>query len=186
MNDEQKFDLEIDYEHIDVEEIMTRIKKKVAAEAGQEREAAAIVAAAGVASGETAPEPSNGFESQGRGGRLRSLLLKVMSPFRPLIKLLILPVYEEHRQTVRILHQTNKRLDRLYQINEKDHRLAFERLDRLREYIKLLHTLSHNVVVELTKLKIEEETLKATVRLLEKDFEHLGRRERALEHEIFK
>lgn len=184
MTSEQKIDIAIDYEKVDVAEIMAQIKRKAAAETGREGETAAVLSRDGL--GEPAPGAGEDFEPAERAGRLRKILLKVMSPFRPLIKLLILPVYEEHRQTVRILHQTNKRLDRLYQIAEKDHRLVFERLDRLREYTKLLHTLSHNIVVELTKLKIEEETLKTTVKLLEKDVEHLGRRERALEHEVFK
>ncbi len=109
-----------------------------------------------------------------------------MTPFRPLIKLLILPVYEEHQQAVRILHQTNKRLDYLYSIHEREHKLMFERLDRLKEYTKLLHLLGHNMVVELSKLKIEEETLKTNVSLVEKDIEHLVRRERALEQEVCK
>lgn len=184
MTTEQKIDIAIDYEKVDVAAIMAQIKKKAAAETGREGERAEVVSQAGL--GAPAPGASEDVEPAERAGRLRKILLKVMSPFRPLIKLLILPVYEEHRQTVRTLHQTNKRLDRLYQIAEKEHRLAVERLDRLREYTKLLHTLSHNIVVELTKLKIEEETLKTTVKLLEKDVDQLGRRERALEHEVFK
>lgn len=63
-----------------------------------------------------------------------------------------------------------------------------DRLDRLgvtfeaaAENVKLLHNLSHNLVVELTKLKIEHETLRNKARILEKDFETLTRRERSLE-----
>jgi hypothetical protein len=91
-----------------------------------------------------------------------------MSPLSPLIKLLILPVYEEHRQMVMILDQANKRLD------------------KEQEYIKLIHNLCHNLVVELTKLKIEVDLLKTKVQIMEKDFEFLGKRERALEKEVFK
>jgi hypothetical protein len=40
--------------------------------------------------------------------------------------------------------------------------------------------------VELTKLKVEEESLKLKSRILEKDFEFLGKRERALEDQVFK
>jgi predicted nuclease with TOPRIM domain len=54
------------------------------------------------------------------------------------------------------------------------------------DYVKLLHNLDHNLVVELTKLRVEYDTLKSRVRIMEKDFEHLGRREKALEGEIFK
>ncbi len=66
-----------------------------------------------------------------------------------------------------------------------------DRLDRLgvtfeaaAENIKLLHNLSHNLVVELTKLKIEHETLRNKARILEKDFETLTRRERGLEERL--
>jgi hypothetical protein len=38
----------------------------------------------------------------------------------------------------------------------------------------------------MTKLKIEEENLKIKARILEKDFEFLGQRERALEDQILK
>jgi NADH/NAD ratio-sensing transcriptional regulator Rex len=69
----------------------------------------------------------------------------------------------------------NKRLD-----------LAFDDIGRIKEYTKLLHSLSHNVVVEMTKLKIEEENLKIKARILEKDFEFLGKREKALEDQVLK
>jgi hypothetical protein len=49
-----------------------------------------------------------------------------------------------------------------------------------------VHHLSHNLVVELSKLKIEQEMLKTKVRIMEKDFEFLGKREKALETEIVK
>jgi K+-sensing histidine kinase KdpD len=107
-----------------------------------------------------------------------------MSPFRPLIKLLILPVYDEFQQTVGILHNANLRIDRLAEVTDRDRHNAVVRFDRLREYTKLLHSLSHNLVVELTKLKIENDTLKARLEILEKDFDFLGKRERALEREV--
>lgn len=184
MKEDKKYDIEVDYDHISVPAIMEQIKRKTAEEARLENQPSPGAAGQEQAAPEVdlAAEPA--FPA--RGGRVRRILLKVMTPFRPLIKLLILPVYEEQQQTVRILHQTNKRLDYLYSIHEKEHKLMFERLDRLKEYTKLLHLLSHNLVVELSKLKIEEETLKTDVRLMEKDFEHLGRRERAVEAEVFK
>jgi hypothetical protein len=177
-------DIEVDHDNIDVAKIMDQIKRKAADEARRQSE----VSPRAAGGDRTAPEHGLGdeFVPPGRGGKARKILLKIMTPFRPLIKLLILPVYEEQRQTVRILHQTNQRLDHLYGIHDREHGLIFQRLDRLREYTKLLHLLSHNIVVELSKLKIEEETLKTTARLLEKDFEHLGQRERALEREVFK
>ncbi len=179
----KKPDIEIDYDNLDVARIMDEIKARVAGESDSESSAAGAVAAA-------APAPVPGFDLEsGDGrppapGRARGLALKLMSPFRPLIKLLILPVYDEFQQTVRILHNTNIRLDRLYEATDRDRHNAVVRLDRLREYTKLLHSLSHNLVVELTKLKIENDTLKARLEIMEKDFDFLGKRERALEREV--
>lgn len=159
--------ISIDYDRIDVARIMDQIKEQTAAEAAAESPAAAA-----------GPAPGAGIDFAAGQGRSRRVLLKVMSPFSPLIKLLILPVYEELRRTVLILDHTNRRLDEL----EKER----ARLDRLQEYTKLLHHLCHNLVIELSKLKIEEETLKTKTRIMEKDFEFLGKRERALEKELLK
>jgi hypothetical protein len=59
-------------------------------------------------------------------------------------------------------------------------------LDRSMVYIQLLHGLGHNLVVELTKLKIESEALKTKFRILEKDQELLQQRERAVERQVVK
>jgi len=160
--------IEIDYDRVDVARIMDQIKEKIAAEAGGEPRASGA---------EPAPIPELDFTAG--QGRTRRVLLKLMSPFRPLVKLLILPVDEEHRRTVLILDHTNRRLDRLIAEVERDRRMT-------REYTKLLHHLCHNLVIEMSKLKIEEETLKTKTRVMEKDFEFLGKREKALEKEVFK
>jgi hypothetical protein len=131
-----------------------------------------------------------------------------MKPFSPLIRLLVLPVSHELAETVKTLDLTNKKLDYLseklhhdlFQLNEslnsrievvdktvnKRLDLAFDDIGRIKEYTKLLHSLSNNVVVEMTKLKIEEENLKIKARILEKNFEFLGRREKALEDQVLK
>jgi hypothetical protein len=155
----------IDYDHIDVLRIMEQIKEKVAAESGGEPS----LHGTGVA-------PVAGIDFAAGQGKGRRFLLKIMSPFAPLIKLFALPVDEELRRAVLILDHANRRIDGL----EKER----ERIDRLQEYTKLLHHLCHNMVVELSKLKIEEEMLKTKARILEKEFEFLGKREKALEKEI--
>ncbi|MGB2905809.1 MAG: hypothetical protein WBB73_01835 [Candidatus Aminicenantaceae bacterium] len=139
------------------------------------------------------------------------LLLKLTRPFAPLIKLLILPVHHELRETVHRLDYTNRRLDYLFHRMEQEmgslgrelsrtgeainrkaddahQRLdkAFHNLGRTMEYTKLLHSLSHNLVVELSKQKIEEEDIKVKARILEKDFEFLRSKEKALEQRIIK
>lgn len=160
--------IEIDYDRIDVARIMDQIKEKTAAEASD---------APDVTRGDAPAIPD--LDLTAGQGRTRRLLLKLMSPFRPLIKLLILPVDEEHRRTVLTLDHANRRLDRL----EKD---RTERLNRLQEYTKLLHHLCHNLVIEMSKLKIEQETLKTKTRVMEKDFDFLEKRGKALEKEVFK
>jgi len=157
----------IDYDRVDVARIMEQIKGKTAAEAGSESLSSSTEAA-----------PIAGIDFAAGQGKARRILLKVMSPFSPLIKLFTLPVHEELRRAVLILDHANRRLDGL----EKER----ERLDRLQEYTKLLHHLCHNLVIELSKLKIEEETLKTRARIMEKDFESLGKREKALEKDILK
>lgn len=74
-----------------------------------------------------------------------------------------------------VLRTTNERVDG-----------AYGDIQRAMEFVKLLHNLSHNIVVELSKLKIEEEGIKLKTRVMEKDFEFLGRREKALEKEFLK
>jgi hypothetical protein len=88
-----------------------------------------------------------------------------------LIKLLI---HDPHQD---LMAETYERLRRLEQEHGED---------RKKEYIKLLYGLSHNIVVELTKLKIEVEDLRVKLSILEKDFENFKKRERALERHVFK
>ncbi|MDH7511919.1 MAG: hypothetical protein QHH14_03110 [Clostridiales bacterium] len=174
--------IEIDYDNIDVGRIMEAIKSKVAQEVGRETDET-LTESPGTASGTPqAAETDSLSEQAGRRTGMKRLLLRIMSPFAPLIKLVILPVYEEQRQTLLSLHNTNKRLDALVSMLHEE----IEKNNRNREYTKLLHHLVHNIVVEMSKLKIEEETLKTKTRLMEKDFEILTKRERALEKEIFK
>lgn len=78
--------------------------------------------------------------------------------------------------------RTEQRLDRLEGI--LDERL--KDLDKSVDYIRLLHNLDHNLVVELTKLKVEADTLKSKFRILEKDQEFAQKRERALEEQALK
>lgn len=190
-------DIRIDYDHIDVADIMAQIKQKVAAEPEPEDPGPSTP------EGTQTPGPSVDAAAPGGGrSRLKRILLKVMRPFSPLIKLLVLPVHDQLQETIRTLDQTNRKLDAVsarlgdFALDSTMHRinaevnerldLAFQDIGRSKEYIKLLHGLEHNLVVEITKLKIETENLKLKLRIAEKDFEFLGRREKALEEEVFK
>jgi hypothetical protein len=174
--------IEIDYDNIDVGRIMEVIKSKVAPEADREGAKSLAESSGSASATPQAAEMDSAAAQAGWRAGMRRLLLRIMTPFAPLIKLVILPVYEEQRQTLLSLHNTNKRLDALLSKLEEE----IEKNNRHREYTKLLHQLAHNIVVEMSKLKIEEETLKTKTRLMEKDFETLTKRERALEKEIIK
>ncbi len=197
-------DIKIDYENIDVADIMDQIKTKIAAQPKKEPEFP-LVESDYVPY--TAAPPGLPPEAPSAKSKIKALLLKIMKPFSPLIRLLVLPVSHELSETIRALDLTNKKLDHLSEILNKEADkledtmhglqrldktankridLAFDDIGRIKEYTKLLHGLSHNVVVEMTKLKIEEENLKIKARILEKDFEFLGRREKALENQVLK
>jgi hypothetical protein len=190
-NKKKEEDIKIDYDHIDVADIMDQIKRKVAKESKEQSKQE-------IPEEEFYPahvpfEPGVEEPAPGVKGKMKRVLLKIMKPVSPLIKLLVLPVHEQIMETDRKLHQTNMRLDNLSArldqeldklnaaINDVD-----VKLDQVIDYTKLLHNLSHNIVVELSKLKVEEENLKSKTRIMEKDFEFLGRREKALEKKIFK
>jgi hypothetical protein len=52
------------------------------------------------------------------------------------------------------------------------------------EYIRLLHNALHNMIVEASKLKADEELLKTKIRILEDKIEFLENRQRALEKKL--
>lgn len=201
--DSQK-DIKIDYSNIDVEDIMMQIKKKTKTSAAEHVEEIQEDGR------EQHPLASPDRELEAlppEDSKVKKLLLKIMKPFSPLIKFLVLPVHQHGIETDRKLHKTNLRLDRLDEnvsqellrlsqvLGNLDKRLdTFERnmydfsdkLGRRMEYTKILHSLAHNLVVELTKLKIEKDNLTVKTRILEKDFEFLRRKEKALEKKAFK
>lgn len=191
--------IRIDYDHLDVADIMDQIKVKTDA---QPKDDSTDLASHEGGQPDSSLNPPD-LENKGPElSKTKKLLLKLMKPFSPIIKLLVLPVHQELRETIYILDNTNKSLDllrefcsesfdevktNLNQFNSETNLrvdLAFEDLNKAKEYAKLLHNLSHNIVVEMTKLKIEEENLKIRLRILEKDFEHIKKREKALESRI--
>lgn len=199
---QQVNEIKVDYENIDVADIMAQIKRKIASQPKKELEQEIDREELQFSSGLYTPEPSEGY---GIKLKIKRILLKIMRPISPLIKLLILPVHEEVKLN---LDHTNKRIDNLTNqfgaelrnLNEALNQridlvnqalnqridLAFSELEKAKEYTKLLHNLSHNIVVELTKLKIEQENLKLKVRIMEKDFEFLDKKEKQLEKDAFK
>ncbi len=199
----EEMEIKIDYENIDVEEIMNQIKRKIASRPAQEIEQQEEETRNDYR--ETIPPPLTSPPG-GLRSKIRRILLKLMRPFAPLIKLMVLPVDEELRETVENLDYANRRLDELterlhqeanrigrleskidlnHQLVNERLELAFKDLGRAKEYTKLLHQLTHNLVVEMTKLKIEKDHLKIQSRILEKDLAFLNRREKEVEKKVF-
>lgn len=199
----ENVNIKIDYDNIDVADIMSQIKRKVALQPKEKDEPPSENKGLILEESKFSP-PQPPIRSR---SKIRRLLLKIMKPFAPIIKLMILPVHEEFREAVEVLDYANKRLDyytkyfgfefqkvgeilgRLERkIDASNQRIdqAFSDLREIQEYTKLLHNLSHNLVVELTKLKIEGENLKIQTRIMEKDFSFLGKKEKELEKIVFK
>lgn len=186
----------IDYERLDVGSLMDQVQAAAArtqiADARAERAASAGFRRAG--GGVAAGTGADGPPPSGAKARLKALLFKLMRPFFPLIRFIGLPLHQDIRETQRSLSETDKRIDVLednlvqtgLRIDKTELRLdlleeRIKDLDESMEYIRLLHNLSHNLVVELTKLRIEFDTLKSKFEILEKDLDYLRARERALE-----
>lgn len=191
-----KEDIKIDYDNIDVEDIMRQVKDKIASQP-ESPEPEQPVQPDYLSP--QAPVPSQPEGPPGKRTKIKSILLKIFKPISPVIKFLVLPVHQELKDTIQNLHATNQRIDFLERRMGEDFNQVHQKLDevdratisrleelnRVREYTQLLHNLSHNIVVELTKLKIEHENLKLKARIMEKDFEFLGKREKTLESKVF-
>jgi hypothetical protein len=183
-------DYRIDYDRIDVADIMTQVKMKVA-----ERLPVPEAPVAGLALPPPAPEtppaaPVVSPPARGWKGILKKTVRFLVRPYFPFL----IPLYDGFK--FRMNYEVNVRLDETATRLEKAReeliiRLDMERGDLLarlattRETVKLLHNLSHNLVLELTKLKVEEEALKSKVRVLEKELETVGKREKAIEKKVF-
>lgn len=189
-------DIKIDYDHIDVEAIMDQVKQVASRNPLEpiDPPPAQPPAPAPAPASVLPPAPP----SAGLKAVLKDKLIRAMRPFAPVVRLLGLPLHEDIQATLRHLDQTNRRLDalatempirfsevitELERVRTRlDTRLAD--LDRTMEYVKLLHHLDHNLVVEITKLRIEFETLRSKVLILEKDLDTGAQRERVLEKQL--
>lgn len=179
----------IDHDHIDVADIMDQVKKK-AAERHPEPEAPAVPSPAPAAPAERPAPPPAAPPSRGWKGLLKRALRFLLRPYQSFL----IPIDERFRFRTNL--PVNIRIDEvatdlmrtrdaLAEDLDKTRWDLIARLGTTRETVKLLHNLAHNLVVELTKLKVEEEALKSKVRVLEKELETLGKREKAIEKKVF-
>ena len=149
-----------DPENIDVADVMAQIKRRLA-----DRPPAPL--GTPVPPG---PGPATAPVAAGPGGLkglIKKILLFLMGPYRPFLSRLF------DRFVFKATLNVNVRIDEVS-----------TRLGTTMENTKLLHNLSHNLVLELTKLRVETDGLKSKIRVMEKDFETLGKRERVLEKQV--
>ncbi len=103
----------------------------------------------------------------GAKGIMKKVFRVIRKPLMPFIRSMVRPINNELKAHINI--------DRNY-----IHQFAAGV-----EYIKLLHNTSNNLIVELSKLKIEEELLKTKIKVLEDKMEFLENRERAIEKKLY-
>ena len=150
--------IEIDYDRVNVAEIMAGIQKiaaetpaevfKPGAPSGASPSSPAPASASSSSSPFAPPAPPQtdwNLEPQGAKQKIKKIVRKLMRPFFPVIRLLGLPIHEELRATIKSLHETNVRLDDLYrllhlQAEESDRKfdLDAQRMDRSELRLDLL------------------------------------------------
>ncbi len=96
-------------------------------------------------------------------GPLKGIMKKIRSLLSPWTRFMNRPMYVELKTGINDLQ---KKVPIVLQSSE---------------YIRLLHNAMHNLIVEASKLKTEEEMLKTRMRILEDKIEFLENRQRALE-----
>jgi hypothetical protein len=126
------------------------------------------------------------FTPESELGFKKKILGKIRKIFFPLIRFMSRPIYNELKNIIVDLHNANKK----FAFNNKR---KFDTLSSLititnqsKEYIKLLHNTINNIIVENTKMRIEDELLKTRIKVLEDKLEFLENRERALEKKVYK
>ena len=105
-------------------------------------------------------------EAMRETGLAKGILKKVRRLLSPLLRFMNRPMYVELKTNILDLQ---KKVPIVLQSSE---------------YIRLLHNAMHNMIIEASKLKTEEEILKTKIRILEDKMEFLENRERALEKKL--
>ena len=103
---------------------------------------------------------------------VKKVVFKIRGVLFPLIRFLVRPIVNE-----RIIHLHNE--------NRREIARMMPIVTQSKEYILLLHNALNNMIVEFSKLKIEEEMLKTKLKVAEDKMEFLENRERAIEKKLF-
>ena len=115
------------------------------------------------------------IEPEVEQGTAKKILQKIRQLIFPIIRFMIRPISNDLTNlTVELHNQNKKKLVPMIPI-----------VYQSKEYIMLLHNTINNMIVESSKLKIEEELLKTKIKVLEDKLEFLENRERAIEKKLF-
>jgi len=118
------------------------------------------------------------IEPEVEAGAVKKVLAIFRKIFSPLLRFMIRPFMSDIKNLTVELHNQNKQ--DVY--NLKQHVPV---IMQSKEYIKLMHNAVNNMIVETSKLKIEEQLLKTRLKVLEDKIAFLENRERAIEKKLF-
>lgn len=116
------------------------------------------------------PELEDGTAKKALG-----LLRRVMMP---LLRFMLRPFRTDLQNLMVELHNTNSR--DIHQL-----KTLIPVVQQSKEYVKLLHNTINNMIVEASKLKIEEELSKTKIKVLEDKIAFLEARQRAIEDKLY-
>lgn len=112
----------------------------------------------------------------------QGIVKKIMGVFRkltmPVFRFMVRPFVTDLRNLTVGLHNKNAQ-------DIHDLKPTVPIIFQSKEYIKLLHNAINNMIVETSKMKIEEELLKTRIKVLEDKIQFLENRERAIEKKLF-
>jgi hypothetical protein len=129
--------------------------------------------------GAAAPE-----ETIDETGLAKGILKKIRRLLSPWIRFMTRPLYLELKTSINGLQQHLQQLQQAHSDLLLDLEKKMRVVQQSSEYIRLLHNTAHNLIIEATKLKTEEELLKTRLRIMEDKIEFLENRQRALEKKL--
>jgi len=118
------------------------------------------------------------LEPEMEGGTTKKVLGLLRRLLMPLLRFMLRPFRTDLQNLIVELHNTNSR--------DIHHlKTLIPVVQQSKEYVKLLHNTINNMIVEASKLKIEEELLKTKIKVLEDKVSFLEARQRAIEKKLY-
>lgn len=118
------------------------------------------------------------LEPEQEGGAVKKALGLLRRLLMPLLRFMLRPFRTDLQNLIVELHNTNSR--DIHQL-----KTLIPVVQQSKEYVKLLHNTINNMIVEASKLKIEEELLKTKIKVLEDKASFLEERQRAIEKKLY-